>query len=77
MNYSKNEMTLERKQFLSKLMAWYWLNGNPHNLISKSDYEFIYDIYDAGLSFYNEDVQTRLNGIRTIYLNDIKNDKGI
>ena len=72
----KNEMTLDRKEVLSKLMEWYWARANPYNLITKSDYEFVYDIWNNGLSFYGESVQERLNGIRLIYLNDIQTKDG-
>jgi len=73
MGNAKNEMTLERKDGLSKLMEWYWTRGNPNNLITKEDYSFIYDIWNNGLSFYGPDVQDRLNKIREIYINDLQN----
>jgi hypothetical protein len=71
----KNEMTEDRKEALKILMAWYWQDGLNH--ISKSDYEFLYDLYDHSLSFYNEDVQNRLNQIRKVYItfNDNDNSK--
>jgi hypothetical protein len=63
----KNEMTEERKQALQTLIAWYWVDGLNH--ISKSDYQFLYDLYDHSLGFYGDDVQLRLNAIRDVYLN--------
>lgn len=62
-----NEMTLERKQLLVNIMAWYWLHANEYDLISLSDYEFVYDIWKHGLSFYGSSVQGRLNKIRNVY----------
>lgn len=67
----KQEMTLERKETLSKIMGWFWARGNTERLISKSDYEFVYDIWNNGLSYYGTNVQERLNKIRAIYLADI------
>jgi len=69
----KTEMTLDRARFLVELMKWYWDLAQPKGLISKSDYEFIYDIWNNGLSFYDDGIQERLNNIRTIYVNSIKN----
>lgn len=71
----KIEMTLDRKETLTTLMEWYWESGEPNSLISKADYSFVYDIWDHGLSYYGTNVQKRLNKIREIYLNDLKNDK--
>ena len=65
-----NEMTDDRKIALRKIMAWYWNGG--FNLITVRDYEFVYDIYSHGLSYYFDNVKDRLNGIREIYLNDIE-----
>jgi hypothetical protein len=69
----KYEMTDERKIALRKLMAWYWDRG--FTLISVSDYEFLYDIYSHGMSFYYDNVKDRLNNIREIYLNDINTNQ--
>lgn len=60
-------MTLERKELLVNIMAWYWSYGHKDNLISLSDFEFVYDIWKHGLSFYGSDVKERLNRIRNIY----------
>jgi len=62
----KNEMTDNRKEALKTLIAWYWQGGMDY--VSKSDYEFLYDLYDHSLGFYNEDVQFRLNQIREMYI---------
>lgn len=62
----KIEMTEERRQVLKKIMEWYWQMDRAY--ITKSDYEFVYDLWDHGLSFYGEEVKERLNNIRTIYL---------
>ena len=66
----KYEMTDEHKLALRKMMTWYWDRGL--NFITVSDYEFLYDIYSHGISFYYDNVKDRLNEIREIYLNDIK-----
>ena len=66
---TKYEMTGERKIALRKMMAWYWNRG--FNFITVNDYEFLYDIYSHGISFYYDNVKDRLNDIRDIYLNDI------
>ena len=54
-----NEMTDDRKIALRKLMAWYWNGG--FNLITVMDYEFVYDIYSHGLSYYFDNVKDRVN----------------
>ncbi len=73
----KNEMTDKRKILLKNIMKWYWDRGNEQNSISKQDYEFIYSIWNHGLSFYGHNVQERLNRIRETYLNDLKNEEKI
>lgn len=69
----KTEMTADKSKLLTKLMKWYWDLAEEKNLISKSDYEFLYDIWNNSLSYYDADIQERLNKIRTIYVNSIKN----
>jgi len=68
-------MNQDRMTFLKELMKWYWETGNPENLITKSDYEFLYDLWNHSLSYYGTEVQDRLNKIRTIYIDSIKNSK--
>jgi hypothetical protein len=69
----KHEMTEERKKSILTMIQWYWgvviptANITGIQLISKSDYEFLYQLYDNSLSFYDKDIQTRLNNIKDIY----------
>lgn len=65
-----NEMTDEKRELIKTLLKWYWEIAEPRKLISKSDYEFIYDIWNNGLNYYGSDVQTRLNRIRNTYINN-------
>ena len=73
-NYHR--LTEERKKALLLLMQWYitdlYLERIPK--ISKSDYEFIYELWDSGLGIYTNEMQERLNGIRDIYNKDIENE---
>ena len=72
-SYTENfdEMTPERKELLRDIMKWFWEIGERDNLISTSDYEFVYDIWFNGLGFYNSDVKNRLINIRNIYVKSI------
>lgn len=62
------EMTTEKRNGLKKIMEWYWKFGNTEHIISNSDYEFVYNLYNNGLSFYGNEIQERLNEIREKYL---------
>lgn len=64
------EMTEEHRDGLKKIMEWYWKVAHTHNLISKEDYDFIYNIWNKGLNTYDDKMQKRLNKIREIY-NDV------
>lgn len=66
------EMTDKRRIFLKIIMEWYWSVAQKDNLISKSDYEFVYDIWNNGLNFYTKTIQNRLNKIREIYIKSIE-----
>lgn len=68
----KSEMTFDKTTFLKELMKWYWDCAHEHYLITKSDYEFIYEIWNNGLTFYDDKVQERLNNIRLIYMDSIR-----
>lgn len=61
-------MTEERRQAIMELIRWYWNVAESENLLHNRDYEFLYDFWQNGLSFYDTDVQTRLNFIRDKYL---------
>jgi len=65
-----NVMTDDRRQAVLELIKWYWdtVDKGQH-IINKSDFEFLYDMWEHGLSIYSTDIQTRLNIIREIYIN--------
>lgn len=67
----KHDMTPGRSTVLKDIMEWYWKFGEPKNLISKADYEFVYDIWNNGLSYYGNEIQKRLKKIRKIYIQSI------
>jgi hypothetical protein len=48
-------------------MGWYWKVAHTHSLISKEDYEFIYKLWNNGVTTYDDKMQVRLNKIRNIY----------
>jgi hypothetical protein len=64
------EMTEEHRDGLKKIMEWYWKVAHTQSLISKEDYDFIYNIWNNGVSTYDDKMQKRLNKIREIY-NDV------
>jgi len=69
----KYEMTDERRKNLLTLIQWYWAIVVPHanktgfSFISVRDYEFLYQLYNNALGFYDNDIQDRLNEIKDIY----------
>ena len=66
---AKNEMTWEKKQAIVEIIKWYWDTVDRNEaVLSKSDFEFLYDLWEASLEYYNTEVQTRLNQIRDIYI---------
>ena len=67
-------MEKDRKDFLLTLIKWYWGKANPDFILRKEDYEFLYTIYNSGISVYDKDIQARLNKIRDIYIYDQKKD---
>jgi len=50
-------------------MEWYWKDGQNH--LSKSDYEFVYSIWNNGVSVYGKNIQERMNWIRDKYVESI------
>lgn len=72
---TNNIMTDDKRKAIIELIQWFWKSVNDGNqILHKSDYEFLYDIWDASLSMYSTEVQTRLNQIRDTYL-DYKPDR--
>jgi hypothetical protein len=61
------EMTPKHRDGLKKIMEWYWRVGQSKNLISKEDYDLIYELWNNGVSSYGIYLQERLNKIREIY----------
>jgi len=62
-----NEMTESHRKGLQKIMEWYWKVAHNQNLISKEDYELVYDLWNNGVTRYGTHLQKRLNEIREIY----------
>tara|TARA_B110000977_G_scaffold16236_1_gene19941 strand:+ start:396 stop:620 length:225 start_codon:yes stop_codon:yes gene_type:complete len=67
MKTKRMEMTNEHRDGLKSIMEWYWRVGNARNLISKEDYEFLYKLWNNGVTTYDDKMQVRLNKIREIY----------
>tara|TARA_B110000285_G_C14644042_1_gene388864 strand:- start:77 stop:286 length:210 start_codon:yes stop_codon:yes gene_type:complete len=65
------EMTRKHRDGLKLIMEWYWKVAHTHDLISKEDYEFVYNLWNNGVITYGDKMQERLNKIREIY-NDKK-----
>ena len=61
------EMTKEHRDGLKLILGWYWKVAHTHSLISKEDYEFIYKLWNNGVTTYDDKMQVRLNKIRNIY----------
>jgi len=49
------------------MMGWYWNVGKPRNLISDTDYDFLYELWNNGVSSYDNKMKERLNKIRNLY----------
>ena len=71
---AQNEMTSERKNAIIEIIKWYWDTvGRGEHKLHSADFLFLYDLWDNSLEFYNTDVQTRLNQIRDIYIENHPN----
>ena len=62
-----NEMTEKHRDGLKKIMEWYWKVAHSNELVSVEDYEFIYSLWNNGITTYDDKMQKRLNKIREIY----------
>jgi len=60
-------MTDAHRKGLQRIMEWYWKVAHTNNLISKSDYELVYELWNNGVTTYGKHLQERLNRIREIY----------
>lgn len=64
-----NIMTDDKKRAIIELIRWYWESISKGLYpFSKSDYEFLYSLWESGVGIYNTEIQTRLNQIRDIYI---------
>jgi len=64
---TKFEMTYDHRKLLEHMMGWYWNVGKPRNLISDTDYDFLYELWNNGVSSYDNKMKERLNKIRNLY----------
>ena len=66
---AKNEMTYDKKKAIVEIIKWYWETVEKHEaVLGKSEYEFLYDLWENSLEYYDTKVQSRLNIIRDIYI---------
>ena len=63
----KFEMTAKHRKLLEHMMGWYWTVGKQQNLITPEDYDFLYNLWNNGVTSYNKKMQKRLNIIRNLY----------
>ena len=64
----KFEMSNEHRKLLEHMMGWYWNVGKQQNLITPSDYDFLYNLWNNGVTSYDDKMQERLNKIRNLYI---------
>ena len=63
----KYEMTNDHRKLLEHMMGWYWNVGKQQKLITPEDYNFLYNLWNNGVTSYNKKMQKRLNIIRNLY----------
>lgn len=63
----KFEMTYNHRKLLEYMMGWYWNVAKQQNLITNSDYDFLYNLWNNGVNTYDEKMKIRLNRIRNLY----------
>ena len=61
------EMTNDHRQLLEHMMGWYWNIAKQKELITIEDYDFLYSLWNNGVTSYNKKMQERLNRIRNLY----------
>ncbi len=61
-------MTNDHRKLLEHMMGWYWNVGKQQNLITPSDYDFLYNLWNNGVTSYDDKMQNRLNKIRNLYI---------
>lgn len=65
---TREEMTVGKRAGLKKIMEWYLDRKTIPVGMNFSDYEFVCDLYNNGVSFYGTDIKDRLNKLRNTYL---------
>lgn len=69
----------DHKKFFIKFMEWYWkcrgIDDSQfiiefNQIVTLSDFDFIYSLWKNGVSTYDEKMQERLNILRDIYINN-------
>ncbi len=63
----KFEMTTKHRKLLEHMMGWYWTVGKQQNLITPEDYDFLYNLWNNGVTSYDVVMKNRLNKIRELY----------
>ena len=63
----KFEMTAKHRKLLEHMMGWYWTVGKQQNLITPEDYDFLYNLWNNGVTSYDVVMKNRLNKIRELY----------
>ena len=63
----KFQMTGKHRELLERMMGWYWNIAKQQELITQEDYDFLYEIWNNGVTSYDEKMQERLNNIRNLY----------
>jgi len=66
-NIKQFEMTGDHRKLLEQMMGWYWSVAKQRELITPEDYDFLYDIWNNGVTSYSKKMQERLNKIRNLY----------
>jgi hypothetical protein len=66
-------------RFFPKFMEWYWKCRTIEDsewiiefnqMVTLSDFEFIFSLWKNGVSTYDEKMQERLNKLRELYMNN-------
>jgi hypothetical protein len=66
-NIKQFEMTGDHRKLLERMMGWYWSVAKQRELITLEDYNFLYEIWNNGVTSYSKKMQERLNRIRQLY----------
>ena len=66
-NIKQFEMTGAHRKLLEQMMGWYWSVAKQRELITPEDYDFLYNLWNNGVTSYDEKMKERLNKIRNLY----------